>query len=166
VPDGVCLICISSTSARDKCSWPIRSDPFMRFTGSSFRLGLRGTCFIRYNACSSIIPTVSLGITSTVASSCGHDSGHIEPRVAHKLAGDWATHRGPAACTQHRRPRLTSRGYTDQTPPSDEGQPCGHIREEQRHHRCTVPREAMPRGWPSFRLLTMTSPYRMTYASY
>jgi hypothetical protein len=28
------------------------------------------------------IPTVSLGITSVVASSCRHESGHIEPRAA------------------------------------------------------------------------------------
>jgi len=30
-----------------------------------------------------------------------------------------------------RRPRLTLGGCTDPTPPSDEGQPCGRIREEQ-----------------------------------
>ncbi len=28
-------------------------------------------------------PTVSLGVTSAVVSSCGHDSGQIESRVAH-----------------------------------------------------------------------------------
>jgi len=28
------------------------------------------------------IPTVSLGVTSAVVSSCGHDSGQIESRVA------------------------------------------------------------------------------------
>ena len=28
-------------------------------------------------------PTVSLGVTSAVVSSCGHDSGQIEPLVAH-----------------------------------------------------------------------------------
>jgi len=31
----------------------------------------------------SVIPTVSLGVTSTVVSSCGHDSGQIEQLVAH-----------------------------------------------------------------------------------
>jgi DDE superfamily endonuclease len=40
----VFLICLSSTAARARYSWPIRSDPFMRFTGSSFRLELRGFC--------------------------------------------------------------------------------------------------------------------------
>ncbi len=44
VPDDVFLICISSTTALARCSWPIRSDPFMRFTGSPFRLELRGIC--------------------------------------------------------------------------------------------------------------------------
>ena len=40
------------------------------------------------------IPTVSLGVTSAVVSSCRHDSGHIEHRVAHELAGHWATMKG------------------------------------------------------------------------
>jgi len=120
--------------------------------------GLSGPAKERYRS----ILTVSLGVTSAVASSCGHDSGQIEQLVAHELAGHWATHEGPAERTQHchpphaqplapvrqhqgRRPRLTPRGCTDQTPPSDERQPCGRIREEQRHHRSLVPREAMPR---------------------
>ena len=30
-----------------------------------------------------LIPTVSLGVTSTVVSSCGHDSGQIAQLVAH-----------------------------------------------------------------------------------
>jgi hypothetical protein len=37
VPDGVFPICISSTSARAVCSWRIKSDQYMRFTGSRFR---------------------------------------------------------------------------------------------------------------------------------
>src|SRR5712691_6146371 len=128
------------------------------------------------------IPTVSLGVTSAVVSSCGHDSGQIEQLVAHELAGHWATHAEPAERTQHRhpphaqplapvrqhqgrRPRLPPRGCTEQTPPSDEGQPCGRIREEQRHHRSLVPREAMPRRRSSFRLLAMASPYWMIYVS-
>src|SRR6266478_1303688 len=91
-------------------------------------------------------PTVSLGVTSAVASSCGQNSGQIEHRVAHELAEHWATHEGPAERPPHRhpppaqplapvrqhhgrRPRLTPRGCTDQTPPSDEEQPYGHIRE-------------------------------------
>ena len=49
-------------------------------------------------------PTVSLGVTSAVVSSCGHDSGQIEPRVAHELAGHWATHAGPAKRPPHRHP--------------------------------------------------------------
>jgi len=130
-----------------------------------------------------IIPTVSLGVTSAVVSSCGHDSGHIEPLVAHELAGHWATHAGPAECPPHRppphaqplapvrqyhgrHPRLIPRGCTDQTPPSDEGQPCGRIREEKRSHRLTMPREALPRRRSSFRLLAMASPYWRIYVNY
>src|SRR3989442_14250445 len=128
-------------------------------------------------------PTVSLGVTSAVASSCGHNSGQIEHRVAHELAEHWATHEGPAERPPHRhpppaqplapvrqhhgrRPRLTPRGCTDQTPPSDEEQPYGHIREEQRHHRSLVPRDAMPRRQSSFRLLGMASPYWMIYVNF
>jgi hypothetical protein len=102
-------------------------------------------------------PTVSLGVTATVVSSCGHASGHIAQRVAQSLAGHGAIYEGPVEHTQHRhpphaqtrapmwqphgrRPRLTPRGCTDHTPPSDEGQPCGRRREEQRHHRSLVPR--------------------------
>src|SRR5438128_46361 len=51
-----------------------------------------------------IIPTVSLGVTSAVVSSCGYDSGQIEHRVAHELAGHWATHAGPAKRPPHRHP--------------------------------------------------------------
>src|SRR2546425_12615950 len=121
-------------------------------------------------------PTVSLGVTSAVVSSCGTESGPIEQRVAQELAGHWATHEGPAERPPHRppphaqplapvrqhqgrRPRLTPRGCTNHTPPSDEGQPCGRLREEQRHHRSLVPREARPRRRSSFRLLVMASPY-------
>jgi len=128
------------------------------------------------------IPTVSLGVTSAVVSSCGHDSGQIEQLVAQELAAHWATHEGPAERPQHRhpphaqplapvrqhhgrRPRLTTRGCPDQTPPSDAGQPCGRIREEQRHHRSLVPRDAMPRRRSSFRLLAMASPYWMIYVN-
>ena len=128
-------------------------------------------------------PTVSLGVTSAVVSSCGHDSGHIEHRVTHELAGHWATHERPAEGIQHRhpphaqplapvrqpqgrRPRLTPRGCTDHTSPSDEGHPCGRIREEQRHHRSLVPRDARPRQRSSFRLLGMASPYWITYVNY
>jgi hypothetical protein len=128
-------------------------------------------------------PTVSLGGTSAVVSSCGHDSGPIEQRVAQSLAGHWATHAGPAERPQHRppphaqpltpgrqphgrRPRLPPRGRTAQTPPSDEGQPCGRLREEPRRHRSRVPRDARPRRRSSFRLLAMASPYWMMYVNY
>jgi hypothetical protein len=131
---------------------------------------LSNYCLDEENICTLFRPTVSLGVTSAVVSSCGHDSGQIEQRVAHELAGHWATHEGPAERPPHRhpphaqplapvrqpqgrRPRLTPRGCTDQTPPSDEGQPCGRLREEQRHHRSLVPREAMPGRRSSFRLL-------------
>ena len=128
-------------------------------------------------------PTISLGVTSAVVSSCGHNSGQIEHRVAHALAGHWATPEGPAACPQPRhpphaqplapgrqpqgrRPRLTPRGCTAQTPPSAAGQPWGRLREAQRHHRSLVPREARPTRRSSFRLLAMASPYWMIYVSY
>ncbi len=118
-----------------------------------------------------------------MVSSSGHDSGQIEQRVAHELAGHWATPEGPAERPQHchpphaqplapvrphqgRRPRLTPRGCTDQTRPSDEGQPCGRLREEQRPHRSLVPREARPRRRSSCRLLAMASPSWMIYVSY
>src|SRR5438132_3175972 len=68
-------------------------------------------------------PTVSLGVTAAMVSRCGHDSGQIEPRVAHELAGHGAPHAGPAEWTPHRRPRLTPRGCAAPTPPSDAGQP-------------------------------------------
>ena len=151
-----------------------------------FCLKLRGSCSTPAFADKHLpkgIPTVSLGVTSAVVSSCGYESGHIEQRVAHELAGHWATHAGPAECPpyrhpphaqplapvrqHHRRcPRLTPRGCTDPIPPSDEGQPCGRLREEQRHHRSRVPREARPRRRSSFRLLAMASPSWMSYASY
>ena len=121
-------------------------------------------------------PTVSLGVTSAVVSSCGHESGQIEQRVAHKLAGHWATDEGPAERTQHRhqqhaqpvahvrqrqdrRPQLTPRGFTNDAPPSDSGQPCGRTREERRRHRCIVPRDARSTRRSSFRLLIMASPH-------
>ena len=86
---------------------------------------------IAYVSCALSKPTVSLGVTSAVVSSCGHDSGQIEQRVAHELVGHWATHAGPAERPPHRhpphaqplapvrqhhgqRPRLTPRGCTDQ----------------------------------------------------
>src|SRR5882724_13602896 len=92
-------------------------------------------------------PTVCLDVISLVASSYEYDSGQIEQRVAHELAGHWATHG-----------RLTPKGFTHQAPPSDEGQPCGRTREEQRPHRFRVPRDAMPTQRSSFRLLAMASP--------
>ena len=46
-----------------------------------------GTCRGARLQASPVKPTVSLGVTSAVGSSCGHDSGQIEPRVAHKLVG-------------------------------------------------------------------------------
>ena len=36
-------------------------------------------------------PTVSLGVTSAVVSSCGHNSGQIEQRVAHEFTVHLAT---------------------------------------------------------------------------
>jgi class 3 adenylate cyclase len=44
LPAGAFLTCISSITARVRCSWPIRSDPFMHFIGSPFRLELHGIC--------------------------------------------------------------------------------------------------------------------------
>ena len=128
-------------------------------------------------------PTVCLEVISLVASSCGYDSGQIAQLVAHQFAVHWATHGGPAERTQHlhpqhaqpvahvrqrhgRRPRLTSRGCTHQTPPSNEGLSCGRTREEQRPYRCIVPRDAMPTRRSSFRLLVMASPDRVLVGSY
>ena len=42
--DGMLPICLSSTSARAKYSWGIKSVPCMRFTGSGFSLELSGSC--------------------------------------------------------------------------------------------------------------------------
>ena len=144
---------------------------------------LSNYCLDEENICTLFRPTVSLGVTSAVVSSCGHDSGQIEPLGAHELAGHWATHEGPAERPPHRhpphvqplapvrqprdrRPRLTPRGCTDHTPPSNEGPPCCCRREEQRHHRSLTPRDAKPRRRSSFRLLAMASPYFNIYLNY
>src|ERR1043166_9249029 len=140
-------------------------------------------CCLRSLSCWSRKPTVSLGVTSAVVSSCGHDNGQIEHRVAHQLARHWATHGGPAERHPHRppphaqplapvrhphgrRPRRPPRGCTDHTPPSDAGHPCGRLREAQRQPRSLVPRDARPRRRSSFCLLTMASPYWKIYVSY
>jgi hypothetical protein len=87
-------------------------------------------------------PTVSLDIISLVASSCGYYKGQIEPRAAHECAVHVTTQRGLAKCLQHRhppcaqpvapmrqchrrRPRLTRRSCTAQTPFHDQRQPSG-----------------------------------------
>ena len=57
-----------------------------------------------HNVYATFKPTVCLDVISLVASSCGHDSGHIEPRVMHELAGHWATDGGPTERPQHRHP--------------------------------------------------------------
>src|SRR5882762_1292279 len=43
-PDGVWPISICYISAHARCSWRIKSDRFMRSTGSGFHLELRGIC--------------------------------------------------------------------------------------------------------------------------
>src|SRR5262245_32177356 len=43
-PDGVLSISICYISVHARCSWRIKSDRFMRSTGSEFRLELRGIC--------------------------------------------------------------------------------------------------------------------------
>src|SRR5712691_5062440 len=87
-------------------------------------------------------PTVCLDVISLVASSCGYDRGHIEPRAAHEFAVHLATQRGLAKRIQHRhppraqpvaplrerhcrRPRLPPRRCTDQAPSRDQGHPGG-----------------------------------------
>ena len=47
--DGVFPTCISSLSARAEYSWIIKRDQSMSFTGSSFHLGLSGSCY-KYHA--------------------------------------------------------------------------------------------------------------------
>ena len=89
-----------------------------------------------------LTPTVSLGVISLVASSCGYYRGQIEPRAAHEFAVHVATQRGRAKRIQHRhppraqpvaplrerpcrRPRLPPRRCTDQAPYRDQGHPGG-----------------------------------------
>ena len=102
--------------------------------------------------------------------------------VAHALAVHGATHGGHTARTTHRhpqyaqpvapvrqrhgrRPRLPSMGFPEQAPHRDQGQPWGRTREETRHHRFTVPRDAIPTRRSSFRLFAMASPHWMLVGS-
>ncbi len=61
--------------------------PDKRQSDSSPHDSGNGTCRGARLQASPVKPTVSLGVTSAVGSSCGHDSGQIEHRVAHKLVG-------------------------------------------------------------------------------
>ena len=58
------------------------------------------------------------------------------------------------------------RGCTPHAPPSDKGQPWSRTREEKRHHRFRVPRDALPTQWSSFRLLVLVLPDWMRAESY
>ena len=60
-PDGVWLISICYISAHVRCSWRIKSDRFMRSTGSGFRLELRGICllFAQQRCTRAIVPLAS-----------------------------------------------------------------------------------------------------------
>src|SRR5262249_8096004 len=49
--------------------------------GGGEKRNLRFTCTGEQNSVTHK-PTVSLGVTSAMTSSCGHDSGQIEPRIA------------------------------------------------------------------------------------
>jgi hypothetical protein len=80
---------------------PLPVPTHARVTYKKLGQDMRYACSIRPRL---VKPTVSLGVTSAVVSSCGHASGHIEQPVAHEWAGHWATHEGPAERPQHRRP--------------------------------------------------------------
>jgi hypothetical protein len=105
-------------------------------------------------------PTVSLGVISLVASSCGYYRGHIEPRAAHEFAVPLATQRGLAKRLQHRhppraqpvaplrerhcrRPRLPPRRCTAQAPYRAQGHPGGT------HGRVGEEQGALPCGYVS-----------------
>src|SRR5712691_4836993 len=87
-------------------------------------------------------PTVSLGVTSAVVSSCEYYRGQIEPSAALSFAVHGATQRARVECPQHRHPprlqpiaplrechcrrsRLTPRRCTDQVPSRNQGHPGG-----------------------------------------
>jgi hypothetical protein len=42
--DGVCVICICSTSEHVTCSWCIKKGPSMGLAGNAFHLIVRGIC--------------------------------------------------------------------------------------------------------------------------
>src|SRR5215831_12387865 len=59
-PDGVLPISICYISAHARCSWRIKSDRFMRSTGSGFRLELRGICLLNLLTWSAVLPQTLL----------------------------------------------------------------------------------------------------------
>jgi hypothetical protein len=131
----------------------------------------------------SSMPTVSLDVTSLVASSCVCYGGHIEQRAAHEFAVHVAIQRRaretstapPSAARVARCARAGASLPTSTADPqvvalisgtlSLSGTPRWRTREEQRPHRLTMPHEAMPARLSSFRLLDMASPYWMLVRS-
>ena len=131
----------------------------------------------------SSMPTVSLDVTSLVASSCVCYGGHIEQRAAHEFAVHVAIQRRaretstapPSAARVARCARVGASLPTSTADPqvvalilgtlSLSGTPRWRTWEEQRPHRLTMPHEAMPARLSSFRLLDMASPYWMLVRS-
>ena len=131
----------------------------------------------------SSMPTVSLDVTSLVASSCVCYGGHIEQRAAHEFAVHVAIQRraretSTAPSSAARVARCARAGASLPTSTADpqvvalilgtlslSGTPRWRTWEEQRPHRLTMPHEAMPARLSSFRLLDMASPYWMLVRS-
>ena len=111
-----------------------------------------------------------------VESSCGYNSGQIEPLVAPYMES--LRNVRNTAIKQHaqlvahgqqrpdRCPRLILLGCINQAPPSTLGQPWGHTPQETRHHPFRVPHDVWSTGRSSFRLLVMASPHEMLVGTY
>src|SRR5262249_7073672 len=117
-------------------------------------------------------PTVSLGVISLVASSCGSYGGQIAPHAAPECTGHVATQRGRTKRLQHRQaprvqlgvplreqpcryPRLPPRRGTAQAPSHEQGHPGGA------HGRSNAPIAApcLRRRYPLVSRLFVSSPW-------
>ena len=128
-------------------------------------------------------PTVSLGVTSVVVSSCGHDRGsHRATRCAliRGALGDLERAREtyttpPSAARSARCAHAGASLQTSRADPEElhrsgtlsrSGTTRWRTREEKRPNRLTIPRDAMPARLSYFRLLAMASPHWMLVGSY